>query len=96
MSKDRNLGLLQAVREAWDAFEIAYDEVLAALGQDWLLLAKLRAPRMYNRSADWRPNPNDLEESLGDAQEALRNLWEARARLIAAQAAYNSRTIEDD
>lgn len=95
MSKDRNLGLLQAVQEAWDAFEIAYDAATAALSDDWILLARLRAPRKRNRHSDWRPNTTDLQASVQDAQGALRDLWEARARLIAAQSAYNARTVEE-
>lgn len=96
MSKDRNLGLLQAVQDAWDEYEAAYDAATAALSDDWILLARLRAPRKRKRHADWRPKTTDLEESRLDAEEALRKLLEARARLIAAQAAYDERTVEED
>ena len=96
MSKDRNVSLLQAVLEAWEAYNAAYDEVLCALSDDWMVLAALRAARKYNRRADWRPKPTDLQERAQELEAALRKLKEAREKLTAAQAAYDARIVDDE
>ena len=96
MAKDRNLGLLHAVQDAWAEYEATYDEALGAMSDNWLLLSALRAPRKYNRRAERRPTTTDLGESAKDLEAALRKLSGAREKVIAAQAAYDARNVEDD